>query len=333
MQAKPSYQTSYGTAHPGNVLAKATTRAEPDVALDADPITGVYVYDSYNADGGSGWFPGYGGTSLASPLFAGIVADADEIRSNAGHGTLDGPSQTLPALYSLTSDFNDVTSGNISRRGTSTYSAVTGYDLATGLGSPIANLLVPDLANYGVVVFSTSYHWASASSGNWSSSANWTFAVPTGIFVAAVVNVPTTSQLTVTLDEAVTLGSLLLGNSASSSVGYTISGSGSNTLTLNNSGSGATIAVSGGSHQINAPVLLSDNLLVTSSGANPWTLSFGSANNITDNGAGFSLTMSGSGGMLVLGGTNRLHRRARTTSARPAPSSPRRSTPCPLARG
>ena len=78
MQAKPSYQTNYGTAHPGNVLAKATTRAEPDVALDADPITGVYVYDSYNADGGSGWFPGYGGTSLASPLFAGIVADADE---------------------------------------------------------------------------------------------------------------------------------------------------------------------------------------------------------------------------------------------------------------
>ena len=135
-------------------------------------------------------------------------------------------------------------------------------------------------------------------------SANWTFAVPNGIGVAAVVNVPTTSQLTVTLDEAVTLGSLLLGNSASSSVGYTISGSGSNTLTLNNSGSGATIAVSGGSHQINAPVLLSDNLLVTSSGANPWTLSFGSANNITDNGAGFSLTMSGSGGMLVLGGTN-----------------------------
>ena len=304
VQAKPSYQTGYGTAHPGNILATTTSCAVPDVALDADPYTGVYVYDSFNAGSGSGWFTYYGGTSLASPLFAGLVADADEIRSNAGHGTLDGPSQTLPALYSLPSDFNQITSGNISPTGDSNYSAGPGYNLATGLGSPIANLLVPDLANYGVVVVATSYHWASASSGNWSSSANWTFAVPNGIGAAAVINVPTTSQLTVTLDEPFTLGSLLLGNAASSSVGYTISGSGSNTLTLNNSGSGATIAVVNGSHQINAPVILSDNLLVTSSGANSWTLSFGSANSITDNGGGFSLTMSGSGGMLVLGGAN-----------------------------
>ena len=118
----------------------------------ADPVTGVYLYDPANG----GWFTGEGGTSLASPLFAGLVADADGMRAAAGHATLSG-TQTLAALYSLpSSDFHNVTSGNISPNGKAAYSATTGYDLATGLGSPIANLLVPALANYGTV-YSTSY--------------------------------------------------------------------------------------------------------------------------------------------------------------------------------
>ncbi len=300
VQAKPSYQTSYGTAHPGNILATTTSRAVPDVSMVADPVTGVYTYDPANG----GWSTYVGGTSLASPLFAGLVADADEIRSNAGNGTLDGPGQTLPALYSLTGDFNDIKSGNISPNGNSSYSAGPGYDLATGLGSPIANQLVPDLANWGVVAVATSYHWASASSGNWSSSANWTFAVPNSTGGSAVINAATTSQLTITLNVPVTLGTLVLGNSASSTTGYTISGSGTNTLTFNNSGNGATITVTGGSQQINAPVTLADNLLVTTSGANPWTLTFGAASSIMDNGSGYSLTMAGTGGMLVLAGSN-----------------------------
>jgi autotransporter-associated beta strand protein len=304
VEAKPSYQTSYGTAHPSNILASTTARAIPDVAMVADPLTGVWVYDSYNASSGNGWFGGYGGTSLASPCFAGLVADADGIRAAAGNGTLDGATQTLPALYSLSNDFHDITSGNIDPNGNSLYSAGTGYDLATGLGSPIANQLVPDLADWGVVVVATSYHWASASSGNWSTSADWTYAVPNSTGGSAVINAPTTSQITITLDEPVTLGSLLLGNSAGSTVGYTISGGGTNTLTFNNSGSGATITVTDGSHQINAPVVLSDNLVVTTSGATHWTLSLGSASSITDNGGGFSLTMSGTGGSLVLGGSN-----------------------------
>ncbi len=54
-----------------------------------------------------------------------------------GYGTLDGPSQTLPALYTLpNSDFHDITSGNISPSGNLGYSATTGYDLSTGLGTP-----------------------------------------------------------------------------------------------------------------------------------------------------------------------------------------------------
>jgi autotransporter-associated beta strand protein len=297
VETKPDYQTSFGTLH-GGLLATTTSRATPDVSLVADPSTGVWVYDSLNG----GWFNFFGGTSLASPLFAGLVADANGIRAAAGHGTLDGPTQTLPALYSLGGDFHDITSGNISPTGDPNYSATVGYDLATGLGSPIGSQLVLDLANYGLVLIP--YHWASAVSGSWSTSANWTVSVPNAIGVAAVINAPTNSQLTVTLDEPVTLGALLLGNSASSAAGYTLNGSGANALVWNNSGSGARITVTDGTHAINAPVVLNDNLLVTSGGTSSWTLSFGTASSITDNGGGFSLTMSGTGGTLVLGGSN-----------------------------
>jgi autotransporter-associated beta strand protein len=49
---------------------------------------------------------------------------------------------------------------------------------------------------------------------------------------------------------------------------------------------------------------LADNLVVTTGGTNSWTLSFGSASSITDNGGGFTLTMNGTGGTLILSGTN-----------------------------
>ncbi len=136
-EPKPSYQQ---TSSHGSVLANAAGRTTPDVSFDANPSTGVYTYDSYNG----GWFQ-IGGTSLSAPCWAGLIADANQLRVAAGHGTLDGPSQTLPALYSLPgSDFHDITTGN------NGFAAGPGYDLATGLGTPVANTLVPDLAAYGV---------------------------------------------------------------------------------------------------------------------------------------------------------------------------------------
>src|SRR5208283_527981 len=70
---------------------------------------------------------------------------ADEMRVSAGLSNLDGPTQTLPRLYSLpAADFHDITSGTST--GSPNYSAAAGYDLVTGLGTPVANLLVPDLA-------------------------------------------------------------------------------------------------------------------------------------------------------------------------------------------
>ena len=77
-------------------------------------------------------------------MWAGLVAIANQGRALDGQSTLDGLTQTLPTLYNLpSSDFHDVTTGS-----NGTYSAATGYDLVTGLGTPIANLLVPALAGY-----------------------------------------------------------------------------------------------------------------------------------------------------------------------------------------
>ena len=86
-----------------------------------------------------------GGTSVSSPCFAGLVAVANQLRvsQGLGLGTLDGSSQTLPTLYSIdAADFHDIVTGN------NGYAAGLGYDLVTGLGSPIANKLMPDLALY-----------------------------------------------------------------------------------------------------------------------------------------------------------------------------------------
>ena len=115
-----------------------------------------------------------------------------------------------------------------------------------------------------------------------------------------MINQPTAAQVTVALDEPVTLATLLLGNSSSPTAGYTISGAGADTLTFSNSGGGAMITVTDGSHIIGAPVVLADNLTLAVS--NNGTLTFGSASSITDNGNGFGLTVQGPGKVVLAAG-------------------------------
>jgi len=134
VETQPGYQN-------GVVTQTASKRANPDVAFVADPSTGASVYDSYNNGTGTPWEI-VGGTSLAAPSWAGLIAVADQGRVLAGAGTLDSYSQTLPLLYSApAADFHDITTGN------NGYSAGTGYDLVTGRGSPKANLLLPFLVS------------------------------------------------------------------------------------------------------------------------------------------------------------------------------------------
>jgi fibronectin-binding autotransporter adhesin len=119
-----------------------------------------------------------------------------------------------------------------------------------------------------------------------------------------VFSVATSAAVAVTLDAPQTVGTLQFGNSGNASFGYTLNGSGSNTLALDNLGTAATITLTGGMHDINAPVILHDDLVVAGSGGSAWTLSFGTASSITDNGSGFSLTMDAVTGTLILSGSD-----------------------------
>ena len=86
-----------------------------------------------------------GGTSLSAPAWAGLLALVNQGRAAAGESTLNStsPTETQQALYMLPqSDYNVITSG------TNGYTASAGYNLVTGLGTPVANLLVPDLIAY-----------------------------------------------------------------------------------------------------------------------------------------------------------------------------------------
>jgi hypothetical protein len=114
------------------------------VAFDSDPGTGAWITDSYNLSDSNPWEV-VGGTSLAAPAWAGLVAIADQGRVQAGESTLgtNGPTEAQTALYTVpSSDYNAVTTG------TNGYSAGSGYNLVTGLGTPEANLLIPDLVAY-----------------------------------------------------------------------------------------------------------------------------------------------------------------------------------------
>jgi len=129
-------------------------RGTPDISMSAAVDGGVLVYIGFT--GGDGITPGYyifGGTSEASPEFAGVVAIADQF---AHHrlGLLN------PALYRLASKHApgivDITAGNntvtFTQEGQTFtvpgFQAVSGYDMASGLGTVDAAKLVHELGHH-----------------------------------------------------------------------------------------------------------------------------------------------------------------------------------------
>ncbi|HEX8939776.1 MAG TPA: S53 family peptidase [Candidatus Limnocylindrales bacterium] len=90
-------------------------RATPDVSLDADPNSGVSVYDSTSYNGQTGWWT-VGGTSASAPMWAARSAD-DGVVVNASY------------VYGGSITYRDITSGNNGEP------CLVGYDLVTGRGS------------------------------------------------------------------------------------------------------------------------------------------------------------------------------------------------------
>jgi subtilase family serine protease len=129
---RPVYQGCCAKSIPG--------RGVPDVSGDADPSTGLAIY-------ASGWQLG-GGTSASAPLWAAIAAIANQM---AGHalGFLNPGLYKLAVSNTYMQDFHDITQGNNTQDVGGTivpgYTAAPGWDPVTGLGSPNAEKLIPDL--------------------------------------------------------------------------------------------------------------------------------------------------------------------------------------------
>jgi hypothetical protein len=174
-EAQPSYQALIvhstqsavvsSTYSSNNGQYSSPHRTYPDVSADA--AGSVLVFDSYSTAGNE-W--AVEGTSLACPLWAGMIAVADQGRSIEKLGSLYGNSQTLPELYTLATGssystfFNDVNTGNANGPPSATtnprapsYSPSANYDptynLATGLGSPKAAALIPQLVGPAQLAF------------------------------------------------------------------------------------------------------------------------------------------------------------------------------------
>lgn len=138
----PSYQNN---AVPG--VGSLAHRAVADVAFNADPNTGQYLAVMASGASSVSWVSA-GGTSLATPQWAGLVAVANAQRQLNGQSMLGDPHAVLYAQIGTSSasyagDFYDITSG--SDGGCASCSAHAGYDEPTGLGSPKVSALLSQL--------------------------------------------------------------------------------------------------------------------------------------------------------------------------------------------
>lgn len=136
----PSFQQTL----PSSVQSELNKRrGVPDVAADGDPSTGLAFYVD-------GQWSLTGGTSAAAPVWAALMAIADQM---AGHplGYINPTLYKLAGSSRYAQDFRDITSGDNSYVGKGVhvqgYQATTGWDAATGLGSPIAQNLLPDIVS------------------------------------------------------------------------------------------------------------------------------------------------------------------------------------------
>ncbi len=132
---KPTWQVDGVT---GSVLTTNTKRCVPDVSVvwaatqSTNSLSALIILNGVDE--------GIGGTSLSCPIWAGVAAITNQARASVGGNPLGllGPA-IYPLNISTPSVFHDITTGN-----NGAYSAVAGYDLCTGLGSPnIANFISP----------------------------------------------------------------------------------------------------------------------------------------------------------------------------------------------
>ena len=134
---EPSFQSTAGISDTGGM------RGLPDVSYNAAVISAVNIYESFDPVYGPGWVP-IGGTSAATPQWAAVLAVVSQ--ADGAQGFIAPKLYALSTTSAYTSAFNDITSGNNSFGGIAGYSAGTGWDAASGLGTPNVAGLVSALS-------------------------------------------------------------------------------------------------------------------------------------------------------------------------------------------
>jgi subtilase family serine protease len=140
-EATPSFQ---------GAVNSTSARSTPDVGFVADPATGVSIYVvPPGSPTGSGQWSAVGGTSVGAPAWAGLIAVVDQGRALAGEASLTGSTQTLPALYSLSSAsfFKVPVTNPGSDSSTNAIINTLSHNTQVGLGSPAGQVLVSALVN------------------------------------------------------------------------------------------------------------------------------------------------------------------------------------------
>lgn len=283
-ESVPTFQSAVDanrTAGTGAYNAYAASgRVTPDVSMLAYSVS---VYDLTD-DGGSTatpWQDGSGGTSLAAPLFAGVMAMVNEGRKSyaAQTSVIDGAQTALPAIYGLlvngrSSDINDIDSS---------FGDGPGYDQHAGLGSPNVPSFVNDLANVDSVLGGTGNDTISASvSGSTltvtlnGSPSTFTIYSGTSLFVNGEAGDDTISG-----DSTVTIPTVMFGAGGNDSItggagqDY-INGGGANDTVFG--GASADFIAGAGGHDSLGGGSGNDTLIAGSSGGE--TLSAGSGTNL-----------------------------------------------------
>jgi len=273
--ARPSWQSGV------TGIPSGSYRLVPDISLDSSSANAAYIFCSsdYSSTSVSGscsngfrdssneYLTVAGGTSFASPIFAGMLAIINQKLNSTGQGVVNSSLYTLAADSSTyASVFHDITSGSnactagssyCTSAGAASYSATAGYDEATGLGSlQFYNLLMAWPTSSSTLVTSATALSAETTSPLAGASDAITITVSSGASSSTVIP---TGTLTIVVDGTTVASSLAL---TSGSAAYVFS------------------STTGGSHVVTAVYSGDDTyassdgtLLLTVTGTKSFTLS------------------------------------------------------------
>ncbi len=270
----PTYQQAPGVINSSNG-GSTTLRNAPDVAAEANFDNTTVINGQFES--------GYGGTSYATPRWAGIIALANQQAAANGVGTVgffNPKLYTIGTGSSYATMFHDITSGNNKpTAGTGNgFNAVTGYDLVTGWGSPIGPALINNLAGASTTApgYSISASPSSLSVGAGASGTSTITVTNTGGFTGSVAltasGLPTGVTASFSPSSTTTTSTLTFNVASTATAGtYTVTVTGTSGSTTHTTSVSLTIIAAAGTQT----QVIGNPGFENGTNAAPWTLTAG----------------------------------------------------------